>query len=200
VPSHGGGGSQPAGLRAEAFLGTPNHGPRRADLGLSGPGRRREPSTQAHAELRLISYNTCDITLDVLEFRPPRIPIEDIPMLEVIGPIPPDYSARVRAVRDHLQVTQTQLAKQIGVSFATVNRWENGQSRPTRLAWQQILDLENGNPGTKETSSVSSLFHPHGTSKRRYRPKYALCDAATPALRPASSTVSRQQARSAPHS
>jgi transcriptional regulator with XRE-family HTH domain len=41
-------------------------------------------------------------------------------------------------------VTQTQLAKQIGVSFATVNRWENGQSRPTRLAWQQILDLEDG--------------------------------------------------------
>jgi len=77
-------------------------------------------------------------------------------MLEVIGPIPPDYSARVRAVRDYLQVTQTQLAKQIGVSFATVNRWENGQSRPTRLAWQQILGLENGNPGTKETSSVSS--------------------------------------------
>src|SRR5207302_915892 len=28
-------------------------------------------------------------------------------------------------------------------SFATVNRWENGQARPTRLAWQQILDLES---------------------------------------------------------
>src|SRR5262249_25578099 len=24
----------------------------------------------------------------------------------------------------------------------TVNRWENRQSKPTRLAWQQILDLE----------------------------------------------------------
>src|SRR5262245_20065914 len=35
-----------------------------------------------------------------------------------------------------------QLANRIGVSFATVNRWENGQTRPTRLAWQQILELE----------------------------------------------------------
>lgn len=28
------------------------------------------------------------------------------------------------------------------MSFATVNRWENGQTRPARLAWRQILDLE----------------------------------------------------------
>ncbi len=64
-------------------------------------------------------------------------------MQEKSGPIPADYPDRVRAIRDRLQATQTQLAKRIGVSFATVNRWENGQSRPTRLAWQQILDLEN---------------------------------------------------------
>src|SRR5262249_43769210 len=25
-----------------------------------------------------------------------------------------------------------------------VNRWENGQSKPTRLAWQQIINLEAG--------------------------------------------------------
>lgn len=41
-------------------------------------------------------------------------------------------------------MTQTQLAQRIGVSFATVNRWENGQSKPTRLAWERILDLEAG--------------------------------------------------------
>jgi PAS domain S-box-containing protein len=64
-------------------------------------------------------------------------------MQEESVPIPADYPNRVRAIRDALQATQTQLAKRIGVSFATVNRWENGQSRPTRLAWQQILDLEN---------------------------------------------------------
>jgi superfamily II DNA or RNA helicase/transcriptional regulator with XRE-family HTH domain len=57
--------------------------------------------------------------------------------------IPADYPARVRSVRGRLELTQVQLAERIGVSFATVNRWENGQSRPTRLAWQQIVDLES---------------------------------------------------------
>src|SRR5262245_34895274 len=56
--------------------------------------------------------------------------------------VPEDYSVRVRSVRGCIELTQAQLAKRIGVSFATVNRWENGQSKPTRLAWQQILDLE----------------------------------------------------------
>jgi superfamily II DNA or RNA helicase/DNA-binding XRE family transcriptional regulator len=56
--------------------------------------------------------------------------------------IPSDYPARVKFVRSRLELTQVQLAERIGVSFATVNRWENGQSRPTRLAWQQIIDLE----------------------------------------------------------
>src|SRR5215475_5165399 len=58
--------------------------------------------------------------------------------------VPEDYSVRVRSVRRRIKLTQTQLAKRIGVSFATINRWENGQSKPTRLAWQQILNLENG--------------------------------------------------------
>src|SRR5262245_17961447 len=64
-------------------------------------------------------------------------------MQEAVAPIPADYSARVRSVRKCRNLTQTQLAKQIGVSFCAVNRWENGQSKPTRLAWQQILELED---------------------------------------------------------
>ena len=58
--------------------------------------------------------------------------------------LPADYPARVRSVRERLELTQAQLAERIGVSFATVNRWENGQNRPARLAWRQILDLEAG--------------------------------------------------------
>jgi SNF2 family DNA or RNA helicase len=34
------------------------------------------------------------------------------------------------------------MAEIMGVSFATVNRWENGQTKPSRLAWQQILRAE----------------------------------------------------------
>jgi len=56
------------------------------------------------------------------------------------GPTQPprDYSQRIRKLRGRLGLTQTQLAERLGVSFASVNRWENGQSRPTRLAWQKL--------------------------------------------------------------
>ena len=56
--------------------------------------------------------------------------------------IPDDCSVRVKDLRERLGLTQTQMAERIGVSFATVNRWENGQSRPRRLAWRRIVDLE----------------------------------------------------------
>ena len=56
--------------------------------------------------------------------------------------IPPDYGKRIKEAREIAGLTQTQLAQLIGVSYASVNRWENGQSRPNNLAWQRILDLE----------------------------------------------------------
>ena len=70
--------------------------------------------------------------------------------------LPSDYPARVRSVRERLELTQAQLAERIGVSFATVNRWENGQNRPARLAWRQILDLEAGlAPGGGEPEAAA---------------------------------------------
>ena len=73
--------------------------------------------------------------------------------------LPADYPSRVKSVRERLDLTQVQLAERIGVSFATVNRWENGQTKPARLAWRQILDLEAGlapadsNPEAEAVSS-----------------------------------------------
>lgn len=56
--------------------------------------------------------------------------------------IPPDYLVRIKRLRMELGLTQVRLAELMGVSFASVNRWENGQSRPTPLAWQQIVRAE----------------------------------------------------------
>ena len=58
------------------------------------------------------------------------------------GHLPSDYPQRIRRFRGRLGLTQTQLAEKLGVSFASVNRWENSQSRPTRLAWQRIEAAE----------------------------------------------------------
>ena len=40
---------------------------------------------------------------------------------------------QIKALRRQHQLTQDALAHRLGVSFATVNRWERGRSRPRAL-------------------------------------------------------------------
>jgi len=44
----------------------------------------------------------------------------------------------VKIIRKHLGLSQEDLARELGVSFATINRWENGQSLPSKLACSQF--------------------------------------------------------------
>ena len=44
------------------------------------------------------------------------------------------FSDQVKAVRAALKLSQEELAHAIGVSFATVNRWENGKTAPSKMA------------------------------------------------------------------
>jgi len=53
-------------------------------------------------------------------------------------PIHPDYPALIKEVRRQLAISQEDLARELGVSYATVNRWENGQARPSKLARAQL--------------------------------------------------------------
>ena len=50
----------------------------------------------------------------------------------------PDYPALVKEVRRQLSISQEDLARELGVSYATVNRWENGQAKPSKLARAQL--------------------------------------------------------------
>ena len=61
-----------------------------------------------------------------------------------ISSVPSDYSARIKQFRARLGLTQVELAERLGVSFASVNRWENGQTKPSPLSWQQILRMGEG--------------------------------------------------------
>lgn len=45
-----------------------------------------------------------------------------------------NFSENIKKVRTQLNLTQEELAHKLGVSFATVNRWENGSYNPSRLA------------------------------------------------------------------
>jgi len=49
-------------------------------------------------------------------------------------PQPENFPAQLKEVRRQLGVSQAELAHALGVSFATVNRWENGKTAPSKLA------------------------------------------------------------------
>ncbi len=50
-------------------------------------------------------------------------------------------AATLRAIRSKLNLTQEQLAERLGVSFATVNRWEGGSNLPQKAAREVIMAL-----------------------------------------------------------
>jgi putative transcriptional regulator len=52
-----------------------------------------------------------------------------------------DISKMIRNQRITLGLTQEQFAVKVGVTFSTVNRWENNKSRPSPLALMRIKDL-----------------------------------------------------------
>ncbi|HEY9763634.1 MAG TPA: helix-turn-helix transcriptional regulator [Trichocoleus sp.] len=47
----------------------------------------------------------------------------------------------VRETRQRLELSQTKFAEMLGVSFQSVNRWENGRTKPLPVALKQIEHL-----------------------------------------------------------
>jgi len=51
---------------------------------------------------------------------------------------PENFPETVKEVRRQLALSQEELAHALGVSFATVNRWENRKTVPSKLAQRQF--------------------------------------------------------------
>lgn len=51
-----------------------------------------------------------------------------------------NYSRIILQVRAHLNLSQEELGRMIGVSFSTINRWENNKVIPTK---KHMCVLEN---------------------------------------------------------
>jgi DNA-binding XRE family transcriptional regulator len=49
-----------------------------------------------------------------------------------------EFVVLIKNVRVQLDLSQEDLAREIGVSYATVNRWENGRFLPSRMAIRQV--------------------------------------------------------------
>ncbi|MEE1223682.1 MAG: DUF3990 domain-containing protein [Clostridia bacterium] len=49
----------------------------------------------------------------------------------------------IKKIRNHINLSQTEFADWLGVSFATVNRWENGHAIPNKLAQTKLYEICN---------------------------------------------------------
>lgn len=53
----------------------------------------------------------------------------------------PEIGNLVRELRCMMQLSQEKFADELGMTFATINRWENGHATPSPLALRQIDTL-----------------------------------------------------------
>ena len=47
----------------------------------------------------------------------------------------------IKQIRTYLNLSQTEFADRLNVTFQTVNRWENGRALPNKLSQDKIYDL-----------------------------------------------------------
>ena len=70
----------------------------------------------------------------------------------------------IRRLRSKLGLTQEELAHELGITVGTVNRWENGRFRPSKLARSTIQEfarkhgvlLEDAQPAASSPEGNSS--------------------------------------------
>ncbi len=51
------------------------------------------------------------------------------------------YSEIIKYIRNKLLLTQTEFAELLGVSFETVNRWENSKNEPSMKIKRKIVAI-----------------------------------------------------------
>ena len=70
----------------------------------------------------------------------------------------PEVGKLIHKLRLALGLTQEQLAVALGVTYSTINRWENGRSKPSPLAMEKIESLLQ-EMGDKGQDLLKQYFH-----------------------------------------
>ena len=88
--------------------------------------------------------------------------MEDWKMSEVLTGV------QIKELRKGLGLTQEEFAHAVAVTFSTVNRWENGHAKPSKLARRAIEQLGNSRERTplgQPSHSIEELVahRPTGT-------------------------------------
>jgi transcriptional regulator with XRE-family HTH domain len=60
-----------------------------------------------------------------------------------------DTSKMIRELRADLGLTQEQFAAKLGVTYSTINRWENKKGNPSPLAMLRIEKIQKTTEKTK---------------------------------------------------
>ena len=94
----------------------------------------------ASRELRLVSSHPATST-PTRSPRAPRGRLTTTCYIANIADMTSSLPGLLRTIRSQLALTQEELASRLGVSFATVNRWEGGASTPQRAAMERITAL-----------------------------------------------------------
>ena len=78
-----------------------------------------------------------------------------------------DIPATLRSIRASLDLTQEQLAERLGVSFATVNRWEGGATLPQKAAREAIAAMAAEARLDAEAVAAEPVEAAAGVTRRR---------------------------------
>ncbi len=57
-----------------------------------------------------------------------------------------DIPQLVKSLRERMALTQEQFAQAVGVTFSTVNQWENGHRRPQPFLLKRLIEMEKELP------------------------------------------------------
>lgn len=61
-----------------------------------------------------------------------------------------DIPKLVKGLRERLDLTQEQFAQKVGVTFSTVNHWENGKRTPQPFLTRRLLEMKEEIEGRKK--------------------------------------------------
>jgi transcriptional regulator with XRE-family HTH domain len=73
-----------------------------------------------------------------------------------------DIPRLIRELRERTGLTQEKFAAKLGVTFPTINRWENGRAKPSPLAMQKIEELLRG-MGARGKDLLQKFFGEEGS-------------------------------------
>ena len=107
---------------------------------------RQWEQLKVHPNVNILIYDSSELPEAIVPFKdlekPPsywgkyRLVIFDLNKVRY-----EEEAKEVKDVRGKLGLTQSEFARQLGVTFQTANRWEHGKTRPSRMAIMLMNEL-----------------------------------------------------------